>query len=159
MSTAITPLANVTLSSATSTVTFSSISGLFRDLYCVITPLAATTGGGVTLRFNGDTGTNYDRVVNYGNGSSAGSGATNGNSQGYFGADSSGQSVIILQVMDYTATNKHKDWIARHSQVDGWVSHTVGNWSNTSAITSLQIRNDSQNFSIGATFALYGVSA
>lgn len=159
MATAITPLANITLGSATNSVTFSSISSAYRDLFFVITPLAPTTGGSICFRFNGDSGTNYNDVQMYGTGSATGSDSRANNSLGYFGADSAVQSVTTAHVFDYTATDKHKSWLGRGNPSNNLVAARAGRWANTAAITSVEIRNDSQNFSIGATFALYGVSA
>lgn len=161
MATAITALANVTLASATNVITFSSINSGFQDLYLVITPIAPTTGGGVTLRFNSDTGTNYNRTAMWGTGSSASSGSTNGNSLGYFGGDSTSQAVITLHVFDYSATNKYKNFLSKSSQTNSGqrVETSFGTWKGTSAITSVSIINDSQNFSVGATFSLFGVLA
>lgn len=159
MATALVPLANKTLTTASSTVSFTSISGSYRDLYLVITPLAPSTAGGVTLRFNNDSGYNYNAFAIYGTGSSAGLGQVNGNALGYFGADSSGQAVIIAHIMDYSTTDRHKVWHSRANQPDGQVRGWTGRWANNAAVTSLTIINDWQNFSIGATFALYGVSA
>jgi hypothetical protein len=56
-----TPLANTTLASAANSVTFSGISGAYRDLMLVIQ--GSTTGpANVRMRFNGDTGSNYTFV-------------------------------------------------------------------------------------------------
>lgn len=159
MATAITPLANITLGSTAATVTFSSISQAYKDLMLVVTPLAPTTGGGVILRFNSDSGANYHDLQIWGTGSGTGSYYNSGIDKAYIGNDATNQSVIICNIMDYSATDKWKQLFSRGNQTTGNVVLRVDSWTNTSAITSLQVLNDSQNYSAGATFALYGVSA
>ncbi len=65
-------IATTTLSSAASTITFSTISGSYTDLRVVLTGKAVS--GGViypAARFNSDTGTNYSNIFLVGIGSSA----------------------------------------------------------------------------------------
>jgi len=63
-----TPLATVTLGSATSSVTFSSIPATYRDLILIFDG-TRTGNNNVQYRFNSDTGTNYSTVIAAGNGS------------------------------------------------------------------------------------------
>jgi hypothetical protein len=75
-----TPLANITLGSSANTVTFSSISGSFRDVKLVVTGNSSVAAG-ISWVFNSDsTTTNYYNVYIYGDGGSAVSGSANGNS-------------------------------------------------------------------------------
>jgi hypothetical protein len=159
------PLANVTIGSGVSSVTFSSISQSYRDLVFIgQTGNTGTTGfGGV---FNGDTGSNYVYVYSGGNGSNFGSGAASNQAVANFGANSwstgSLDLTYIIHLMDYSTTDKHKNFISR---VDGRsstsnVTMNTGRWANTSAITSVQIRGlGTSQFVAGSTFSLFGVSA
>jgi hypothetical protein len=159
-----TPLATVTLGSAASSVTFSSIPATYRDLI-LISSVRLTTGGAagsLVFRANGDTGNNYSWVYMEGNGSLTASASNSSANLGVVGqAESSSTSAFgvgIAQFMDYAATNKHKTVLARADapslQTQAWVSR----WANTAAINSLLIFS-SQSMVAGSTFSLYGVIA
>jgi hypothetical protein len=61
----------------------------------------------------------------------------------------------IINIQDYSATDKHKTWISRGNW--GWTSAFGGRWANTNAITSVKILVSGTTFQSGATFALYGI--
>lgn len=156
-------LANVTLGSSAATVTMSSINQGYKDLVLVINA-APTAQTQFRLQFNGDTGNNYFSVNMMGNGSSAssGSGTSDGFTMPYaqsLVADNFFMSVI--NVMDYSATDKHKTSLIRNNKTDtvngfGTTDATAYRWSNTAAITSLLIKTGSGSIAAGSTFALYG---
>jgi hypothetical protein len=152
-------LANVTLGSSAASVTFSSISQLYRDLVLVINPVQ-TSPNTSALWFNADEGTNYSNLRMSGNGSSATSGTTNA-----FGIKLYSQSapqagtLNICQIMDYSATDKHKTVLTRTSDSVYGVEAFVGRWANTAAITSIKIYYPGATWDAGTSMALYGVSA
>ena len=155
-----TPLANLTLGSTASSVTFSSISQSYRDLILVIN--APMSSGGVFgyLRFNGDSGSNYSAVRMFGSGSSAGS------DTGLIGASAINfsefyveQNITTVNIMDYTATDKHKTVLSRANAPSNYVFGIAGRWANTAAITSLTISTSSSTWAAGGTFALYGIAS
>jgi hypothetical protein len=162
-----TPLANVTLGTTTSTVTFSSIPATYRDLILVVANLSATASNTIYARLNGDTGSNYSAVVALGDSNGPASALNSSNSNGLFmgavyqGLPTSGSSQSILQIMDYSATDKHKTGLSRYgsagrSEVDMGASR----WANTAAVTSLLVRiHPSGSFNSGTSFSLYGVIA
>lgn len=156
MATALTALATTTLASAASTVSFSSISGSYRDLV-LICSIIAPTSGSVGMRFNGDTGSNYNDVHFWGTGSSTGSNVRTNNSVGYIGSDTTTAAPFQINIMDYTATDKHKTVISRFSVPTEIVGARAMRWASTAAITSLVIFDDSNQFQTGSTFSLYGV--
>jgi hypothetical protein len=142
-------------------VTFSSIPATYRDLIVVV---AGTTSGavGVALRFNSDSGSNYSYVLMDGYGSGSGSSSSSGSDTSMnMGVIGNGQSNTIYQVMDYSATDKHKTALNRtNSESWGGVRAGAGRWANTSAITSVQVFTNGVNtFSSGTSFSLYGVAA
>jgi hypothetical protein len=159
-----TPLATVTLASATGTVTFSNIPATYRDLILVLnyTSTAGNTFGG-SLRFNGDTGSNYSDVYMLGDGSSASSGTDAGTKQDIaFVSNVRGNTIV--NIMDYSATDKHKTSLARFNTSNVYAIARAYRWANTAAITSMTIFNSSssvpsETFSVGSTFNLYGVIA
>ena len=162
-----TPLATVTLGTTASSVTFSSIPATYRDLILVasFTQSSGSTTAGV--RFNSDTGTNYSYVSMVGSG--AGATSSNATSQAlifvpFVSSTASTPVFSITQVMDYSATDKHKtvlnrDSATRSSDSSFATTAQANRWANTSAITNLQIFMQAGNFNSGSTFNLYGVIA
>jgi hypothetical protein len=162
-----TALATVTLGTAAASVTFSSIPATYRDLILVVSDLSATASNTLYARLNGDTGTNYSNVVALGDSTGVVSLSSASNSNGLFmgagyqGLPTSGSSQSILQIMDYSATDKHKTGLSRYgsagkSEVDMGASR----WANTAAVTSLVVRiAPSGSFNSGTSFSLYGVIA
>lgn len=161
MASALVPLANLTLSSAAATLTFSSISGSFRDLMLVAN-YTTSTGSYVQVRINGDTGSNYSFVEMFGYGSGSGSsGSTNAQFwlDPAFGHSTSEPAIGQIHFLDYSATDKHKPALVKWGQAGVAVETSAVRWANTSAITSFVLYPSSGNFATGSTFALYGVSA
>lgn len=162
MATAITALANTTLGSTASSVTFSSISSSYKDLILVVQTTTAGTSS-ITLRFNTDTGANYNSVIMEGNGSSTSSG-TNAGTTALFGtyaynSTSTNASVHVFSIFDYTATDKHKAVLTRTNNTGLIAAAAAGRWANTAAITTVEVRSFSSSFAVGTTLTLYGVSA
>lgn len=155
-----TPLANLTLTGTASSVTFSSISGTYRDLVLVIqnTQGTGTTAAGLRLRFNSDTGSNYPYVnmAGSGSGTSSGSGTL---TEVVGGLVDPARSTVIYQIMDYSATDKHKTVLVRGDNSAVNTTATAVRWASTSAITTILAYPTSGTFAAGSTFALYGVSA
>jgi hypothetical protein len=152
-------IATTTLAAASSEVVFGSIPQTYRDLIIVIQGTVAS-GANVSLRFNGDTGSNYPWVYMFGSGSSTASSSGTGTSILGGGFNSSAISQAIFQVMDYSATDKHKSTLNRTDEPNGAAYAWAGRWANTAAITTVSVRmTDGGNFNSGATFNLYGVKA
>lgn len=150
-----TPLANITLGSAQASVSFTSISGLYRDLVFVATG-TSSVGAAIEVRLNSDsTSSNYNRVIMFGTGSSAISASGNDNLLLSF---TTAQSQNTLQIMDYSATDKHKTMLVR-TDVDSLTRAAAARWSNTAAVTGVSFVNTGGNFVAGSTFALYGIAA
>jgi hypothetical protein len=160
---AYTALANVTLGSSAATVTFSSITQVHRDLVLVVSDLKGSTLIDIRMRFNSDTGSNYSYVFAYGDGSSAGSGAFNPDNQMSLNFTTYASTTVVhnsrVNIMDYSATDKHKTVVGRADGASTATEMYAQRWASTSAITSLSVYASSGTFSSGSTFALYGVSA
>lgn len=154
-----TALATLTLSAGQATVTFSSISGAYRDLR-LITRTTSTTASGGYMRFNGDTGSNYSAVWAYGTGASTGSSSATGTSISLFGMLNGNTNIDSYDILDYSATDKHKSLLNRYDspQADGTYMR-AGRWANTAAITSIVLGATTGTFSAGDSFTLFGVSA
>lgn len=160
MVSALVPLANITLGSAQATVTFSSISQSYRDLYWVI-QINNSVSGSLTLRLNGDSGANYSATNLGGNGSAV---SFNSNSTGtglFVNYNSYPTGTFnfnaIINLMDYSATDKHKNGLIRANNTDNYTEIIAARWANTSAVTTAAFVSGAGNFAIGSTFALYGI--
>lgn len=156
-----TPLAEYTVSgSSTTSVTFSSISALYRDLVLVINGTNSVDAN-LYLRFNSDSGSNYDYALMYGNGSSAVAGS--GNQTGIFFNNvariGTAQSQFEINILDYAQTNKKKTLLASADRAGAATERYVFRWDNTAAITTIACIVASGNLVAGTTFTLYGVSA
>ncbi len=164
------PLSTFTATSNTATVTFSDIPQNYEHLQVRITARDSRTtanGDEVRFTFNSDTSSNYALHELSGNGSSASSNA--GTNQAYIGinriaADGATSSIfgtIIMDILDYSNTNKFKtvralggaDWNG-----SGEIYFSSGLWRSTSAISSItMIGGNNNNFKQYSSFALYGI--
>lgn len=157
----------------TGTVTFSNIPQTFGHLQLRI--MARSTQAGFatvntcSIQINSDSGNNY--YTNYIIATGSGTNASNswGDSSGMFallyGASSALSNlfgVTVMDIFDYTSTNKRKtiraNMGAMNNQGDANNEVRLVNWTwaNTSAITSLTITTNN-NFADGTTIALYGI--
>jgi hypothetical protein len=155
-----TPLATVTLGASASSVTFSSIPATYRDLILVADLiLSSSNSQQIRVRLNADTGSNYSFVNMLATTSAISqSGTTTGIRIGH--GFSGSRSSHILNLMDYSATDKHKTGIARGDNAANRVEALANRWANTSAVTSMSaVVEDASNFASGSTFSLYGVIA
>jgi hypothetical protein len=159
-----TALATVTLASAASSVVFSNIPATYRDLILVYNGTVAA-GATTGIRFNGDTGSNYNQVQMYGVGSGSGTSTSGSNETALnVGYPGTSRTQIIVQIMDYSATDKHKTTLSRSDNSAVVLAALAGRWASTSAITSITFRNNDgesglYNYLAGSTFSLYGIVA
>lgn len=153
-----TALATLTLSSSASSVTFSSIPATYRDLVLVISG-TTTTDKDIWARFNGDTGTNYSGVRMLGNGSSTVSDSQTGQTFADLGGMTTTQSDAIVNIMDYSATDKHKTTVHRNNKGAAYTLARANRWASTSAITSVAVIASTGLFGSGSTFSLYGIAS
>lgn len=153
------PLATVTLGTTATSVTFSSIPATYRDLVLVI-QANQSSGGAVALYMlpNGAAITDGDTVFLGGNGTSASSYTSDRLNIGDL-VTGEGQ-IHRVEIFDYSATDKHKTYLARFDRAAYATLAINGRWRNTNAITSLQIVPDSgRSFASGGTFNLYGIAS
>ena len=156
------PVATTTTSSSVTNVEFTSITGSYTDLVLVSNIIGSGTGY-PSIRFNGDTGTNYNILQMYGNGTTAGSDRANNYSSiviPFIGryATTAGY-MDIVNIMDYSNTTTYKTVIGRSGRAANGTDATVGMWRNTAAITTIRINALDANFASGSTFTIYGIKA
>jgi len=154
-----TPLANLTLSGTAASVTFSSISQAYRDLVLVFYG-NATTFQDFNIRINGDTGANYSQMFMRGNGGATASNGTQSTTIMQCTVSSMLQSAnkvqYLVNIMDYSATDKHKAMLVEGTNANVGTETMSGRWASTAAITNISII---ASFAAGSTFALYGIAA
>jgi hypothetical protein len=143
-------------------VTFSSISQAYRDLVIVIQANTSPADYAI-IRFNSDTGSNYNFVGMYGDGVARQSAAYPNGTFGYIDAWGAYSTTIkssdVINIFDYSTTDKHKSFLVRRDQPDNGTQASAQRWASTAAITTILVKPSTANWSAGSTFALYGVSA
>jgi hypothetical protein len=148
-------LNQITLAAASSSVTFSNIPQGYGDLILVCE--VTGTNIDIKIKLNSDnTAANYPSVVMRGLGSGSGQSFTSSQGIGYVSSGARGY--IQSQIMDYSATDKHKTILNRDSDSSLQVVARAMRWTNTAAVNSVAVTGDSA-FAIGSTFSLYGVHA
>ena len=162
-------LASIKLSSAASSVTFSSIPAGYEHLQIRMLARTARAIGGTNLiyTFNGDTGASYPWHYVTGDGSSAYSGGSTAATNPYILKCTSANSstnifgVGVWDILDYASTTKFKTSRA----ISGYDNNTAGevvqfssSWQNLAPVTSIRIADVlGDNFAVNTWFALYGV--
>jgi hypothetical protein len=148
-------LGTITLGSSASAVTFSNIPGSFKDLIFSVQGTSSGNDGQVRPYLNGDTGANYNGIYALGDGSST---DTNNNPVSMY--PKTAQSNWVVQIMDYSSTDKHKTILTRQSTVSQYAFMASVRWASTSAVTSVVFDYvGAETWSSGTTFNLWGVAA
>jgi len=156
------PIATQNLSSAASSITFSSIPATYTDLRLSFTCTAASVGQDIALRYNGDSSSSYYQTHLSGQGSAASSGQFNSTNWriSYIGVYTDTSIPITMQTDIFSYINSNYKIGLSSASGDkngsGYVARNVGLWLNSSAITSLTL-SCAANFSIGSTATLYGI--
>jgi hypothetical protein len=154
-------LADITIGTAVSSVTFSGIPAGYQTLE--LRSLARSTGNGDALvTLNGTSAAR--RHVLYGSGT--GSGDAGSAADGYV-LTTTGSSAVagnfgpnILQIIDYADTNKTKvirSLGGNDNNGSGNVVFTSGLWTTTDALTSITLTAATGNWAVYTHFALYGI--
>ena len=154
--------ADITFSSIPATYTHLQIRGIARSTYNG----AANENQFLYMQFNSDTGANYDAHRLIGNGSTASASASNSRSQmipSWIPTLNSTASVFggsVIDILDYLNTNKYKTVRSIGGLDDNasGVSQLMSNlWRSTSAITTIKLFPEANNFPQYTQFALYGI--
>jgi hypothetical protein len=153
-------LATITLSSATNTVTFSSIPATYRDLVVIINGNTSTTSE-LQVNFNADgTAGNYSTVRMSGDAGAGAASATSGRWIAFMVATGVvARQNVFHQIFDYSATDKHKTALFNDDRGSNSVLRGAQRWANNNAVTSLTYNTISANFIAGTTLSLYGIAA
>lgn len=153
MADAMVPLATLTLTSTSSSVTFSSIPGTYRDLRIVMNVSRAAGSSDVGFEINGTNA--VDSVYMAGFGTSVGSGT----GAGLLTYVSNTPMLNVVDIMDYSAVDKHKCGLTRYGGGGIFTASQVFKNLSTAPVMSLRFYLGSGTFDIGSTFSLYGIIA
>jgi hypothetical protein len=155
-------LATTTLSTSTASVTFGSIPATYRDLVVVVNG-KLNDAAGVEMTLNSDTTNgNYSWVDMEGTSTGAVSFTLSNRTIGYMGNE---VSTLMINLMDYSVTDKHTTSLASTTIFDSsaantFVTRAASRWANTAAVTTIKLEDTGgKTFSSGTTFALYGIEA
>jgi hypothetical protein len=154
-----TPVATATLTGTDSEIVFSSIPATYRDLILVANyTCSSNTGTVIFLRFNSDS-SNGTYVGMRGNGSTTASGSGSSMLASWSAGLSTSRTNAVVQIMDYSATDKHKTALVRCDDSTLKTEAMANRWASTSAVTSVSLTAETNSFASGSTFSLYGVIA
>ena len=159
-----------TLSTAASSITFSSIPQGYTDLRLVIQTKGSTTSSAsvLSMQFNLDTTSNYSVTRLLGSGTAATSDRFSNQSLidcGYIlDSQSTPWGISTIDVFNYANTTTYKTSLIRWNTTgnSNYVAAVVGLWRKTPEAINridLNLTNASSTFSIGSTFTIYGIQS
>jgi hypothetical protein len=155
-----------------SSISFSSIAATYKHLRLVgqLRCDRADTYSDIRIRFNGDTGSNYDMSGMWTSNNTMNTGATNAGTFGIIGYSPAGNSpagdaqAVDCAIPNYAGTTFRKNWISHTvgNQQDTLAGEQVqyygGTWRSTAAINSITITPISGNWVQGSVLTLYGLT-
>jgi len=154
-------IVNTELSTTASTVTLSvgtpSLPFTHRHLVVRVNAIATTGTPNILVRFNTDTGANYNYQIMKGAVSSASAVRSSAQTSLLFGILSSTSNEFSggeFLVPDAFSTRSYKSLVALSGQVEDSVHSAGGLWLDTSAITSVTIFTSASTFASGSVFDL-----
>jgi hypothetical protein len=169
---AMVPISSVTVTSATDTsMGFSNIPQIYKDLYCVITSRRTdAVTEGTQFLYTGYSGTIASTTKLYGDGASAASSRVTAQNAGFIGAypgASSGGGIFgsqIIHILDYANTSKFKTFLCRTASDRNGAGQTeisMTLFRDTAGLTSFGVStyNASVYYVPGSTMTLYGIKA
>jgi hypothetical protein len=157
-------IATVAGTGSASILSLTSIPSTYQHLQIRGTILTAAGGGGLSLNFNSDGGSNYASHRVAGNGTSANAGAqTSLTYLQYFGfgqsTSTTNPTAFVMDILDYASTSKYKTvriLLGQDANGSGEVGLYSGLWMSTSALNRIDF-NCGQNYTTTSSFSLYGI--
>lgn len=152
-----TPIATQTLTSATTSISFTSIPATYTDVVMVLAGIYTATNY-VNVRVNNDNGSNYSFTYLRGDGTSATSGRNSNQSFGFGVTESPENATFNFQ--NYSNTTTNKTVLFRSGRTNNDTRANVGLWRSTVAINRIDLHHDSANgFNTGTVVTIYGIKA
>ena len=163
-------IASATGTGSSGTITFSSIPSTYVALQIRTMQRSTGTTGALTVRFNGDTGTNYAYHTLYGDTASALATGVTGATFILAGVTTTSNDaanlmgVSIIDIHSYASTTQNKTVrslagkdVNTTSINDNRINLNSGVWLNTAAITSVSVNLSANSFSTDSVVSLYGI--
>ena len=152
-------LAAVTLSAATSSITFAGIPSTYKHLQIRFIGISSASNPDINLTYNGDTGSNYRIHILRG----FGGGTAQGESYAVSAITAFVSSVFVAgvtDILDYASTTKTKvarTLVGYDLNGGGAVGLWSHLWTGTSTINSITLTASTGNINQHSQFTLYGV--
>jgi hypothetical protein len=143
-------LATISLTGNDSEIIFSSIPATYRDLILVVAGTSDSAGRAFFVQLNLDSG-NQSAV--YANQSSSYTDTD------FYMSTNTTQFNATVQIMDYSATDKHKTMLVRSNLPTSEVWMGAGRWASTAAVNSVRVTRSGFNLNSGTRLSLYGIAA
>jgi hypothetical protein len=155
-------ITTTTINSTTSSITLSSIDQTYNDLLLICNFSSVNSSSYVGIRFNGDTGNNYNTQRFY-SVVSVGIDANHYSleSKALIGSVTGGnRGGLWLNINHYANTATFKPMFAMDDNPHFRHGSMVGTWASTSAINEITlICPDASGFTSGSIISLYGIKA
>ena len=156
-----TPIASYTVTTAQTTITFSSFSG-YTDLRIIANMKDANLYG--LIRFNSDSSASYSRTGMYGTGASASSFRTTSATSAYWGTTAVSGSEYLINTYDlqsYSSSSVYKAMLATQAEQSSGFYALTYLWAKTNPMTSIDFisATGTATIAVGSTISLYGILA
>ena len=159
--------AQVVGSGGAANIEFTAIPSTYTDLVIFVSARNTSSGASLRLRFNGTTTAHTDRYIE-GDGSTVVSGSNAFGVSYIFAGGVNGSSTTsntfasnYIYIPNYAgSTNKSvsADGVSENNATTAYADLAAGLWSNSSAITSIELTPNTNSFAQYSTAYLYGVS-
>ena len=150
-------IASTTLAAATTEVLFGSLPATYRDLVVVLSGINTTDDVTWSMKFNSDSGANYNYVVARGLFSTTVSSNTASSQTSMFiagwsyGQGTTNPTPVLINIINRFQTQRNNG--------EEEVGMLAGRWASTSAITSISLFPNSSTLKAGTTASLYGIAS
>jgi hypothetical protein len=148
------------------TITFNSIPNTFGTLVLSMMNLSATNGPELGIRFNGDSGTNYQHCRVNADGTIFSADSQTGKTYARIGDNNTTPNSNLAHIPNYANTSVYKtvynEGVSNQSvsNANNRAANYTGVWKNTSAITSISVVNESNvAHAVNSVLSLYGLRA
>ena len=151
------PIATTTLSTATASVSFSSIPQTYTDLVLVVRG-AATASAAAKINLNNNTSGIYDDTRLFAS-TAAGTDHSANSGEMYVGGGWFTDGMFTVNIFNYTNTNVGKSIMSKYASPGTLLALNLTTFQSTAAVTSIQVGLNTSTYVSGSNFTLYGIKA
>lgn len=152
------PISTTTVSTAVTSVSFTSIPATYDDLVLVANANYTSGTGDMNIRFNSDSGASSYAYIRQLNGAAIQVGVSTGANSAVL-TDNSVNSIQIIDVFEYKNTSVHKTFMDRGGNVTYYMGGISGVWKSNTAISTITFHPEfsGSTWATGSTFTIYGI--